>query len=83
MCVVALVYVIMMISGSTFHSLLVILFISDWYFSIFVFIVSRENLPLRYLNSMNCILKLLSGAFEGFDYYCRTLMHMMYGLNLV
>ena len=34
-CVVALAPIVMMISGSTFYPLLVILSISGWYFSVF------------------------------------------------
>ena len=53
MCVVALVPAVMTINGSTFHPLLVMLSISGWYFSIFLVIVSHENLSLQYVNSIN------------------------------
>ena len=45
-CVVALAHAVMTISGSTFHPLLVMLSISDWYFSILRVMVSGENLSL-------------------------------------
>ena len=40
--------------------------INGWYSSIFVVIISRENLPLQYINSMNCILRLLFGPIGEF-----------------
>ena len=52
-CVVALAPAVMMISGSTFHPLLVMLFISGWYFSVLRVMVSDENLSLQYVNSIN------------------------------
>ena len=82
MCVDALANVVITISGSLFHPLLVMLSISGWYFSIFVIIVSQENLSLQYVNSMNCILRLLLGAIGGFDWYDSLLTYMMSGLNL-
>ena len=65
MCVVALIPTIITISDSTFYPLLVILFISGWYFSFFVVIVFGENLSLQYVNLMNCILRLLSWTTGG------------------
>ena len=52
-CVVALAPAVMTISGSTFHPLLVMLSISDWYFSVLRVMVSGENLSLQYANSIN------------------------------
>ena len=52
-CVVALAPAMMMISGLTFHLLLMMLSISGWYFSIFRVMVSNENLSLQYVNSIN------------------------------
>ena len=52
-CVVALAPAVMTISGSTFHPLLVMLFISGWYFSVLRVMVSDENLSLQYVNSIN------------------------------
>ena len=51
-CVVALAPVVMTISGSTFHPLLVMLSISGWYFSILRVMVSDQNLSLQYVNSI-------------------------------
>ena len=52
-CVVALAPVVMTISGSTFHLLLVMLSISGWYFSVLRVMVFGENLSLQYVNSIN------------------------------
>ena len=52
-CVVALAPVVMTISGSTFHPLLVMLSISGWYFSILRVMISGEYLSLQYVNSIN------------------------------
>ena len=52
-CVVALASAVMTISGSTFHPLSVMLFISGWYFSVLQVMVSDENLSLQYVNSIN------------------------------
>ena len=43
---------------------------------------SDANLSLQYVNSINCILRLLSGPIGGFDWYGNPLMHMRSGLNL-
>ena len=67
MCVVALVLVVITISGFTFHLLLVIFSISNWYFSNFVVIVYGESLLLQYVDLINCILRLLSRPIGGFD----------------
>ena len=56
------------INGSTFHILLVIFLISDWYFSFFVVVVFGENLSLQYMSLMNCILRLLSKRIGGFNW---------------
>ena len=63
---VALALAVIIISGSTFYLLFLILSISAWYFSSFRVIVLEENLSLQYVNSMNCILKLLLGIIGGF-----------------
>ena len=65
MCVVALALVEITINGSTLHPLLIVLFMSGWYFSIFVVIVFGKNLLLQYVNFMNCILRLLLVTFGG------------------
>ena len=52
-CVVALVLVVMTISGSTSHPLLVMLSISGWYFLVLRVMVFDENLSLQYVNSIN------------------------------
>ena len=53
MCVITLVHVVITISCSTFHFLLIIFSMRGWKFSIFAVIVSRESLSLYYVNSMN------------------------------
>ena len=65
---VALALAVITISGSTFHPLFLMLSISVWYFSSFRVVVSRENLSLQYVNSINCILRLLLGSTGGFDW---------------
>ena len=55
MYVVALAPAIMIISGSTFHPIMVLLFISGWYFSIFVITISRENLSLQCIEANNIL----------------------------
>ena len=42
--------IVMLINGSTFHPLLVMLSISGWYFSVFLVILSSKNLSLQYIN---------------------------------
>ena len=73
---------IITISSSTFHPLLLMVFINGWYFLVFVVIVSKENLSLQFVNSMNCILRLFSRAIGGFDWYGNPLIHIMPDLNL-
>ena len=80
MCVVALALAVMIINGSTFHYVFIILSISGWYSSIFVVIVFGKNLSLQYVNLMNCILRLLLRAIEGFDWFSSLLIHMMFSL---
>lgn len=46
-CVVALTLAVMTMSGSNVQPLLVMLLISGWYFWIFIFIVSCENVLLQ------------------------------------
>jgi len=44
--------------------------------------VSSGNLSLQYVNSMNCIVRLLLGATGGRDMYGRPLTQSRSGLNL-
>ena len=82
MCDVALAPTLIIISGSIFQHSFVIFSINGWYFFIFVVIVSRKNLSLQYINSMNCIVRLLSGPIGGFVWYGNPLTLKEYGLNL-
>ena len=82
MCDVALAHAVIKISGSIFQPLFVIFFINGWYFSILVDIVSGENLSLQYVNSMNCIMRLLSRPIGRFVWYGNPLTHKRSGLNL-
>ena len=61
---VALTLAMMTNSGSTFHPLLIILFISGLYIYI---IVSSCILSLHYVNSMNNIVRLSLGSVGGGD----------------
>jgi hypothetical protein len=68
MYVDALAPAVITISGSTIHPLLMISLMRGWYFSIFLSIVSGENLSLQYVNSINCTFKLMLGDVGGFDW---------------
>ena len=67
MCLAALAYVVMTISGYTFQSLLTTLPISGLYFSIFWIIIAYGILSLYYVNSMNCVVRLSLGFVGGGD----------------
>ena len=68
----ALAPTVMTVSGSTFHPLLIILFIS-----IFKIIVSSGILSLQYVNSMNCIVRFSFGSIGGGDWYDSPFTHKM------
>ena len=59
MCVVALAPAVITISESTFQPLLMKSSISGWYFSVLAIIVFGENLSLKYVNLINCIVRLV------------------------
>ena len=65
MCVVALAPAVIIITGSTFHPLAVILSINDMYLLFFASSVSSENLSLQFVNSMNCMVRLGSMLSSG------------------
>lgn len=67
MYVDALAPAVITISGSTIHPLFLMSLMRGWYFSIFLAVVSGENLSLQYVNSINCTLKLMFGDVGGFD----------------
>ena len=46
---------VMTLIGSTFHPTYLILSNRDWYFSVFLVIVSVEKQLLQYVNSINCM----------------------------
>ena len=75
-CVVPLAPAVMTMSGSTFHPCCKILLIRGWYFWILLLIASGENLSFVYVNSINCIVKLLSGFSGGGLWYGRPLIHI-------
>ena len=81
-CDVALAPAHITISGSIFQPLFIIFSINGWYFSIFAIIVSGKNLSLQYANSMNCIVRLLSGPIGSFAWYGNPLTYKRFGLNL-
>ena len=64
-CVVALAPEVMIMRGSTFHPLAVILSINGLYLLFFASRVSGENLSLQYVNSMNCMVRLGSMSVGG------------------
>ena len=82
MCVVALAPEVIIIRGSTFHPLAVMLSISGLYLLFFASSVSGENLSLQYVNSINCMVRLGSISVGGSAWYGNPLTHRMSGLNL-
>ena len=66
-CVAALAPTVMTISKSTFHPLLIILYVSGLIFSIFMIIVLYGILSLQYVNSMNYVVRLSLGSISGGD----------------
>ena len=66
-------------SESTFHPMLIILFNSGFYF-IYI-IVSCAILSLQYVNSMNCIVRLLLGCVASGDSYVSLFTHRRYSLK--
>ena len=52
-------------SGATFQLIVMMLFISGWYFVTFMSRVSVVNLSLQYLNSMNCMVISCVGVSGG------------------
>ena len=81
-CVVALAPEVMIMRGSTFHPLAVILSINGQYLLFFASSVSGENLSLQYVNSMNCMVRLGSMSVGGSFWYGNPLTQRMSGLNL-
>lgn len=57
MWVAILALTLMNISGSTFHTLTIILLISGWYLLILAIIIYGKNLSLQYVNLMNWIVR--------------------------
>ena len=41
-----------------------------------------SNMPLQYVSSMNCILTLILGFIDGFDWEGSPLTHRRFDLNL-
>ena len=54
-CVVPLAPAASTMSGATFQPFVMMLFMSGWYFMIFMSRVSVANPSLQYVNSMNCM----------------------------
>ena len=52
-------------SGATFQPFLTMLFMSGWYFMIFLSSVSVVNLSLQYVNSMKCMVISSVGVSRG------------------
>ncbi len=69
-------------SGATFQPFVVMLFISGWYFLIFLSKVLVANLSLQYVNSMNCMVISGVGVSGGGWLYGWPRMHSMSGLSL-
>ena len=71
-----------MISGSTFHPLALISLINPAYLSVFSWILFGKYLPLQYINSMNCIVRVWLGTCGGSALYRWLQMHSILGLSL-
>ena len=82
MCVVALAHATSTMSGATFHSLVMMLLMSGWYFVVFLSRVYAANLSLQYMNFMNCMVIHVVGAYGGGWLYGCPMTHIMSGLNL-
>ena len=70
-------------NGSIFHPLFMRELTNGLYFSIFFSIISGENLSLQYVNSMNCMMRLLLWFVRRSDSYANSFIHSIFGLNLV
>ena len=81
MYVIALALAVITISSYAFHALLVISFISDWHFFLFVVTIFEKNLSLQYMNWMNCNLMLLLRPIDGFDWHGSSLIHKRFDLT--
>ena len=81
-CEVALAPTMIIINGFYIPTLISNIFCKWLIFVQFVVIVSDANLSLQYVNSIYCILRLLSGPIGEFDWYGNPLMHMRSSLNL-
>jgi hypothetical protein len=64
-CVVPLAPATSTMSGVTSQPLVMMLFMSGWYFMIFLSRVLVANLSLQYVNSMNCMMILGVGVCGG------------------
>ena len=84
-CVVPLAPATITMSGATFQPLVMMLFVSGWYFMNFLSRVSVANLSLQYVNSMSCMVISGVGVFlGGWWWLCGwPMMHSMSGLSLV
>ena len=64
-CVVPLAPTTGTMSGATFQPFVMMLFMSGWYFMIFLSRVLVENMPLQYVDSMNYMMISSVGVSEG------------------
>ena len=69
-------------SGDTFHPLVIMLFMSSWYFVIFLSRVFAANLSLQYPVSINYMVSFGAGASGGGWLYGWPMTHNMSGLGL-
>ena len=76
-CVVPLAPAASTMSGATFQPFVMMLFMSGWYFMIFLSRVSVANLSLQYVNSMNCMVISGVGVSGGGGLYGWPMMHSM------
>jgi hypothetical protein len=67
-CVVPLAPATSTMSGATFQPFVMMLFMSGWYFMIFLSKVSAANLSLQYVNSVNCMVMSGVGVSRGGGY---------------
>ena len=69
-------------SGAIFQPFVMMLFMSGWYFVIFLSKVSVANLSLQYVKSMNCMVRSGVRVYGGGWLYGWPMMHNMSGLSL-
>ena len=82
MYIVALALATNTMSGATFHPLVLMLMMSNWYFMVFLSRVSASNMSLQYVNSINCMVSFGAGVSRGGWLYGWPMTHSISSLSL-